>query len=104
MKDRIRQILREVNGEVDTYLDEKYESKVVDSISSPNKQRAEAWLTYNQVILELKHNIKDALRARELQYRLTDTENPNKACLDVLADIKKNSPELERLYYKIMNF
>jgi len=78
--------------------------KVVDSISTNNKKRVEAWLTYNQVILELKHNIKDALKVKELQYRLTDSENPNKACLDVLADIKKNSPELERLYYKIMNF
>jgi len=104
MKDRIRQILREVNGDVATYLDEKYEMKVVDSISTNNKKRVEAWLTYNQVILELKHNIKDALKVKELQYRLTDSENPNKACLDVLADIKKNSPELERLYYKIMNF
>lgn len=104
MKDRIREILREVNGTVDTYLEEKFESKVLESVSTKNKKRAEAWLTYNQVILELKHNIKDALRAKELQYRLTDSENPNRVCLDVLADIKRNSPELERLYYKIMNF
>ena len=104
MKDRIRQILREANGDTDTYLDEKFESKIVESVSTPNKKKAEAWLTYNQVIIELKHNIKDALKAKELQYRLTDSGNPNKACLDVLGDIKKNSPELERLYYKIMNF
>ena len=104
MKEKIREILREVNGSVDTYLEEKFETKILESVSTKNKKRAEAWLTYNQVILELKNNIKDSLRVRELQYRLTDSENPNKVCLDVLADIKRDSPELERLYYKIMNF
>jgi hypothetical protein len=104
MKDRIRQILRETNGTVEGYLEEQFENKVLESVSSRNKKEAEAWLTYNQVILELKHNIKDALRAKELQYRLTGSENPNKSCLNVLVDIKRESPELERLYYKIMNF
>jgi len=104
MKDKIRDILREANGSVDTYLEETFEKKILESISTRNKKRAEAWLTYNQVILELKHNVKDGLRVKELQYRLTNSENPNKVCLDVLIDIKKNSPELERLYYKIMNF
>jgi len=104
MKDKIRDILREVNGSVDTYLEEKFETKILESVSTKNKKRAEAWLTYNQVILELKSNIKHALKVKEIQYRLTSEENPNKVCLDVLIDIKKDSPELDRLYYKIMNF
>jgi len=104
MKARIREILKSEYGEYNGYLEEKYEAKIVASLNTTNKKKAEAWLTYNQVVLELKSNIKNIFKLRELQYRLTDKENPNKACLDVLTDIKQNSPELERLYYKIMNF
>lgn len=104
MKTRIRELLKSQYGEYDSHLEEVYEHKILETLNTKNKKKAEAWLTYNQVVLELKHNIKDHLKLRELQYRLTDSENPNRACLDVLSDIKKNSPELERLYYKIMNF
>jgi len=104
MKARIREILQTQYGDYDSYLEVKYKNKILETLNTNNKKKAQAWLTYNQVVLELKHNIKDSLKWRELQYRLTDAENPNRACLDVLSDIKKNTPELERLYYKIMNF
>jgi hypothetical protein len=104
MENRIRHILREQYGEFDTYLELVYEKQLLENVSTKHRKRVRAWLTYNQVILELKHNIKDSLKLRELQYRLTDNENPNKACLEVLTELKETHPEIERLYYKIMNF
>jgi len=105
MKAKIRHMLREQYGEFDTYLELEYEKQLLEHVSTDNHRgRVRAWLTYNQVILELKHNIKDSLKLRELQYRLTDNENPNKVCLEVLSELKELHPEIERLYYKIMNF
>jgi hypothetical protein len=103
MKSRIRKILRNEYGSLDTYLEEVYETKIVDILSQNNKKLASEWLTYNQVILELRHNLKDTLHVMELQYRLTDAENPTRACLDVLSNMNQLSPELERLYGKILN-
>ena len=63
------------------------------------------WITYNQVLLELKHNIKDMLKVKELQYKLTEENtNPRISCIDVLDSLKNRSDELERLYNKIRNF
>jgi arginine utilization protein RocB len=67
-----------------------------------NKKKA--WLTYNQVILELKHSLKDNLKVKELQYKLTEEVDPNEVCIEVMEEVKNLSPELERLYYKIRNF
>ena len=33
-----------------------------------------------------------------------DKENPNHACIEVIKEVKIKTPELERLYHKIMNF
>jgi hypothetical protein len=30
--------------------------------------------------------------------------DPNRVCIEVIKDVKHHSPELERLYYKIINF
>ena len=56
------------------------------------------------MILELKNNLKDMLKVKELQYKLTENINPNEVCLDFLNTLKIKTPELERLQYKIMNF
>lgn len=104
MKAKIRNMLREQYGEFDTYLELVYEKQLLENVSTKHRNKVRAWLTYNQVILELKHNLKDTLKLRELQYRLTDDENPNQVCLEVLEELKEANPEIERLYYKIMNF
>lgn len=113
LKDKIRKELRETYGDFETYLEHKYEETVVEKLyeehlggrlSDDKLSVKKAWLTYNQVIIELKHNLKDMLRVKELQYRLTDTENPNKVCIEVIQGVDKRSPELERLYEKIRNF
>jgi hypothetical protein len=54
--------------------------------------------------LELKNTLKDMLKVKELQYKLTENLDPNEVCIEVLETVKERSPELERLYNKIRNF
>jgi hypothetical protein len=104
VKDTIKGLLRAHYGEFQTHLEHIYEDKVTKSLINGNLKDKRAWATYNQVILELKHSIKDNLRVKELQYKLTDNLDPNEACIEVIKKIKNRSPELQRLYEKIMNF
>jgi|TARA_R110000796_G_scaffold88545_8_gene190462 hypothetical protein len=104
MKDDIRRILRQSYGKFETHLEEVYATKMTEHISKGDWNNKVEWATYNQVILELKHNLKDMLKVRRLQYNLTEGNNPKKVCISVLEEIRMDSPELERLYYKIKNF
>lgn len=101
---KIREKLREVYGPFDTYLEHAYEDKITENLFNGDLKTKNEWATYNQVILELKYNIKDALKVKELQYKLTDNIPPNEACIQVLNELKNLSPELYRLYNKINNF
>lgn len=103
-KDKIRKALREQYGEFNTYLEHQYENTLTENLIIGNLKNKKAWVTYNQVILELKHTLKNILKVRELQYKLTDDLNPNEVCIEVIEDVKNKTPELERLYYKISNF
>jgi hypothetical protein len=102
MKRKIKKILREHYGKFQTRLELEYETKIVENLE--NNQNRQEWATYNQLLLELKHNIKDSLKVKELQYRITDVENPNDVCMDIIQKLKTTSPELERLADKIRNF
>jgi len=105
MKTRIKKALREFYGNFDTFLENDYETLMVEKIASPNDRRK--WATYNSVLLELKNNLKNQIRVKQLQYRLTDDEDPKNAILEILGDIKRKemySNELERLRNKINNF
>ena len=104
IRSKIRQRLEEQYGEFNTYLEHKYENTITENliIGSIDKQRA--WLTYNQVILELKHALKNTLKVRELQYNLTDDSDPNEVCISLIEGVKPRTPELDRLYLKISNF
>ena len=105
IKAKIRQKLVEVYGEpFNSYLEHEYEKKITENLINGDLKSKREWVTYNQVILELKHNIKDALKVKELQYKLTDNESPSKACIEVIKEVKLLSPELFRLYEKIINF
>ena len=44
------------------------------------------------------------LRVKELQYKLTESENPDNTCIEVLSSLDNMTPELDRLYHKIKNF
>lgn len=104
IKTKIRNVLTKHYGEFNTNLETEYQSKLTESLLIGNIEEKKAWITYNQVILELKHSIKDMLKVKELQYRLTESEDPNEVCIAVIEELKDRSPELERLYYKIKNF
>jgi len=104
IKTKIREALNEQYGEFNTDLEHEYETKLTEILIIGDMQKKRAWLTYNQVILELKHSLKDILKVRELQYKLTDNSDPNEVCISVMEDIKTKTDELERLYNKIANF
>lgn len=105
IKNKIRKTLREVYGDFETYLEHEYENRLTEHIFSDSPKDKQKWATYNQVLLELKHNIKDMLKVKELQYKLTEeNSNPTISCIDVLDSLKYRSEELERLYNKIKNF
>lgn len=97
-------VLREHYGDFNSYLEHEYENKITENLILGDIEEKQAWATYNQVILELKNTLKDNLKVKELQYKLTEEANPNEVCIQVIEAIKTQSPELERLYYKIKNF
>ena len=103
-KENIRIVLRGVYGDFNTYLEHEYEDRLTEHLFIGSIIDKQKWVTYNQVIIELKNNLKDTLKVKELQYKLTENLDPTDVCLEVLSNLKTKTPELERLYYKIMNF
>jgi hypothetical protein len=101
---RIKTALRERYGEFQTFLEHEYEEVITERLMKGEYCVKDEWATYNQVILELKDNVKNMMLVKELQYRLTDNENPNTVCIDVIKKSVANTPELVRLYQKIVNF
>jgi hypothetical protein len=104
LKAKIRKVLREHYGDFNTYLEHQYETKLTENLIIGDINNKKAWVTYNQVILELKNTLKDMLKVKELQYKLTENLDPNEVCIEVLETINSKTPELERLYNKIRNF
>lgn len=104
LKEKIRLALREHYGDFETYLEHEYENKLTENLIVGDLEKKQEWLTYNQVILELKNNIKNMLKVKELQYKLTENVDPNEVCIEVIEPLKNQTKELERLYYKIRNF
>jgi hypothetical protein len=104
LKSKIREILKNQYGEFETILEHQYEDKLTETLIDGTMVLREEWVTYNQVVLELKHSIKDMMKVKELQYKLTEDTNPKEIIIEVIEDVKGMSPELERLYNKIKNF
>lgn len=104
IKSKIREVLKQHYGEFETILEHQYEDKLTENLIYGPIEKREAWATYNQVVLELKHSLKDMMRVKELQYKLTDDGNPQEIVIEALESVKGFTPELERLYYKIKNF
>ncbi len=101
---KIQEVLKAQYGNFETHLEHVYENKVTKILAEGDIGNKKAWVTYNQVILELKHSIKDILKVKELQYKLTENSDPNRVCIEVIKNVKHRTPELERLYHKIKNF
>lgn len=104
IRQKIKDELRERYGEFETYLEHEYEKHITDNLYHGTDKNRKEWATYNQVILELKHTLKDMLRVKELQYKLTENLTPNIVCIEILEAIKNKTPELDRLYNKINSF
>ena len=104
LRDKIKTKLREAYGSFHSHLEFEYEKHVTENLFLGDINSKSEWITYNQVILEFKHNLKDMLKVKELQYRLTEEINPNEVCIDVISRVENRTPELERLYNKIINF
>lgn len=104
LEDRIRDVLRNHYGEFTTELELVYEDKLINSLLEDDNHNRNRWSTYNQVILEFKIVMKDYVKVKELQYRLTDKEDPDNVCMEVITKSHTKTPELQRLYEKIMNF
>lgn len=104
LKDKIKSELHKVYGKFETVLEIEYEARITQSLLTGDTKNKEEWVTYNQVILELKNNIKNMLIVKQLQYELTNDTNPNEVCIGVLQSLKFKTEELDRLYYKIINF
>lgn len=102
LKDKIKKILRENYGNFTTKLETEYEYKLTEQLINDNKKIE--WLTYNQVILEIKNSLNDMVKVKELQYKLTEDLDPNSVCIEVIESLNFLNPELERLYNKIKNF
>lgn len=104
LKDKIRLVLVENYGPFNSILEHQYEDMLTEKLIGENIENKKAWITYNQVILELKYSLKDTLRVKELQYKLTENMNPNNVCIEVIEEVKDYNLELKRLYNKIKNF
>lgn len=104
LKSKIRSLLRESYGDFKTDLEYQYRDKITEALLVEDLKNRKEWVTYNQVLLEFKHTLKDQLRVSKLLYKLTDDGEPNKACIEVIKEVEIRTPELDRLYFKIMNF
>lgn len=104
LKAKIKEELRRHYGEFETILEHQYEDAIIEKLVVGPIEKRRAWATYNQIILEIKHSLKDNLKLKELLYKVSDQENPNDIIIEAIEDIKTFTPELERLYYKIKNF
>jgi hypothetical protein len=101
---KIREVLAEQFGVGESHLEVQYENTLVEGLMEECFDTKHEWATYNQVVVELKNNLKEYQLAKELQYRLSDYESPKNACIDVITNTRTVSPELQRLYEKITNF
>lgn len=104
MKAKIKTALRGLYGDFSSLLETEYEERVTQKLLTENWDTKIEWATYNQVMFELKYNIKDDAKVKELQYWLTDKGDPRVVCIEVIKDVKDRTPELQRLYEKISTF
>lgn len=85
-------------------LEKDYENKLVKELSSKSIQQKRKWMTYNQLVIELKDNFHGRYY-KKLQYRLTDeASNPRRSCIQTICELDHGTEEIERLYLKIKGF
>ncbi len=103
-EERIKDILKKAYGDFTTYLELKYEEKIIYYLINGTAYEKYKWITYNQTLVELKNVVKDELKVKELLYKLTENIDANKSCIEVLDKLPTKNKEINRLYNKIINF
>jgi hypothetical protein len=66
-----------------TNLDKAYNKHIVNVIESLDEEKQARWETYNLVVEVLTESTKKDYM-KEIKYRLTDGEDPNKVMLDII--------------------
>ncbi len=103
-KDLITKKLNEAYGGYKSKLEVDYFNKLTDNLMSGDINKQREWLTYNQVVLELKNTLNDIKSVEELQYYLYESVKPNITCVELLKKRNNLNDELVRLYNKILSF
>jgi len=102
--EKIEKELQAKYGEFNTNLEIEYKRKLTDNLINGNTKDKLFWVTYNQVVIELKKTFSDSNKLREMLYMLTEPEINQESCLGVIESLINESKELSRLYDKIKNF
>ena len=55
LKIKIKTLLREIYGDFISDLEHEYEDKLTENLINGDLEKKKRWLTYNQVIIELKN-------------------------------------------------
>lgn len=79
--DRMNFIVKTGRGK-NTILDNEYKNLIENVVN--NEEVESRWEVYNLVIQEL-FKIDNGVYFKEIKYRLTDGENPNKVMLEILS-------------------
>lgn len=103
MREKISIILRELYGPEITNLDKISIDVITEGLLLEEWFEKEKWATYNQVLLEIK-SLGNTLKTQELQYFMSDSDDPKNVCIDVINSIDNKTPELLRLLEKIKTF
>jgi len=103
LRDKIKIALRELYGNEKTNLDRVFIEVITEGLLISEWFEKEKWATFNQVVFEL-NSIGEIKKAQELQYYLTDNNDPIIACLTIIERMGNKNNELARLYEKITTF
>ena len=104
MRNKITRILRESYGEFNSSLESLYNETITENLLHESWEHKRKWATYNQVVLELKKTPIKEKKYEELLFRLSNLEEPNQICIEIIKESGIVTDELERLYYKINQF
>ena len=104
LRSKIKKVLREHFISNDSLVEQQYVDKITKVLLESTDYERRKWVTYNQVILEVRDSIKDMLKVQELQYKLTESHNPKNDCINLIYNYKDFTPEMKRLYDKISLF
>lgn len=91
-------------GRFKTRLEIEYKYLILNKLLTGDDETRKWWATFHQVALTLKHNVKDELKLKELQYRLTNGEDPILVTTEIISRLGFQDSEINRLYIKIINF